>query len=104
MDCYLYEGERLVFEGEGWGIIVDDGATKRGVAVIYATHEACTLGFTRSMLKHKGDEESLDLNADEYVYGERCWHKYSEALTCRLCNAGVPEGIQALILMQAWEE
>ena len=106
MDCYLYDGERLVFESEGWGIIVDEGSTKRKTLgrTAYATHQACTLSFTRSMLKHKGDNGALNLDEDEYVYGERCWHKRSSTLTCIVCAALVPEGIQALILLQTWEK
>ena len=103
MNCYLYEGERLVFEGEGWGIIIDSGSKKRKVAnSTYATHKACTISFKRSMLEDKDNESSLDLDDNEFVYGERCWHKSHSTLTCKVCSAPVPEGVQALILLQTW--
>ena len=98
---YLYEGERLVFEGEGWGIIVDDGFKNRGYSegFVYGTHEECTLPYVQGQ----------DLGADEYSYGENCWSpRHNEgfdlngAAICCICEVAVPEGVQALILMQAW--
>lgn len=102
-DCYLHKGERLVFEGEGWGIIVDDGDTKRTYVEgdVYGTHQACTTPYSKN-----------DAENEVHPYGDNCWEPaYSNAElhpvrhtppVCRLCDAAVPEGIQALILMQAW--
>ena len=99
--CYLYEGERLVFEGEGWGIIVDDGFKNRTYSegFVYGTHEVCTIPY----------EPNYQLGSDEYSYGENCWSpRHNEgfdvegAAVCAICEVAVPEGVQALIFMQAW--
>lgn len=103
-NCYLYKGERLVFEGEGWGIIIDVGsATRRmGHGRTYATHKACTRDFKRSMLKEGGGEQDLNLNEREYVYGEVCWNKKMANTICKLCSDDVPAGIQALVMLSTW--
>lgn len=113
MNCYLYEDERLVFEGEGWGIIVDDGAAKRTYCegYVYGTHQECTDPW----LGVAGDNEKSAKEDQEgyYSYGENCWEPYSTdsnsrkdfkkgPAVCCLCDNVVPEGIQALILMEAW--
>ncbi len=96
MRCYLYDGERLVFEGEGWGIIVDDRNMVRTYSegAVYGTHMECTKSY-----KDKGEDDDI------YSYGENCWEPegkgYRHAV-CMMCNEAVPEGVQALILMEAW--
>lgn len=103
MECYLYDGERLVFEGDGWGIIIDDGHQNRGYSegFVYGTHQECTLSYIP-------DYETAQ---DEYSYGENCWSPTHEDGTnddgvaiCCLCETVVPEGVQALILMQVWAD
>ena len=103
MDCYLYEGERLVFEGDGWGIIVDDGRDGRLYAEgsVYGTHQECTeswLGKDKEAKKAKEDSEGY------YSYGENCWEPEIQGAptVCRICNEAVPAGVQALIQMEAW--
>lgn len=100
MNCYLYEGERLVFEGEGWGIIVDDGSSKRRhtEGSVYGTHQVCTKSYMQM------DEDYKD---ERLPYGEKCWAPDRSELTgavCCLCAAAVPDGVQALILMQLWAD
>ena len=103
MKCYLYQGERLVFEEEGWGIIIDDGHVNRSYTegFVYGTHQACTVPY----------DLAREPQHDEYSYGENCWSPVSDDgydnkgnAVCCICNAAVPEGIQALILLQAWAD
>ena len=82
-DIWLWERERLVYEGEGWGIIVDDARPKT-----YATHEACTVS-------HRSGEVGSS-------YGAMCWD--GTGSKCILCKETVPDGIQGLILMLNWEK
>ena len=105
MVCYLYEGERLVIEGEGWGIIIDDRYEGRGYreGAVYGTHQACTKDYNSD---EKDDDEV------RYSYGENCWepdvtrlyeyHRDVRVARCYLCEAAVPDEVQALILLQSW--
>ena len=102
MNCYLFKGERLVFESEGWGIIIDDKYNDRKYKEghVYATHQACT----KSYQPYEKYGEGVP-----YQYGEVCWEPErmkKEGRTvaeCFVCQVAVPEGVQALILMQAWD-
>jgi hypothetical protein len=95
MECYLYEGERLVYEGEGWGIIVDDADGSRGFnacnAKVYATHQECTVDATDEILE------------DKRPYGEDCWWQGESPAKCKLCSEPVPDGIQALVVIAVWD-
>ncbi len=112
MRCYLYEGERLVFEGEGWGIIIDDGESRRTYCegYVYGTHQACTDAW---LGQEKDEEKQNDPECGTYYsYGENCWEpEHSDPkvrpvthtpAVCCICNKPVPEGVQALILMEQW--
>ncbi len=103
MECYLYEGERLVFEGEGWGIIIDDGHPSRAYheGFVYGTHQVCTVSYD----PERGAEGAEADRGDEiYSYGENCWEpRTAKAAVCGLCEAAVPDGVQGLILMQRWD-
>ena len=98
--CYLYKGERLVYEGEGWGIIVDDGQTGptpddcREGGSVYATHAACT-----------GNYDKYEVDSELCSYGEFCWnpHESDSAPRCEICNEPVPEGIQGLVYLSKWD-
>lgn len=94
-----------MFEGEGWGIIIDDGYEGRGYreGAVYGTHQACTKDYD------PGCEDEV-----RYSYGENCWEPTGKSYKsnaredtgtvaeCYLCDAAVPKGIQALILLQGW--
>lgn len=105
--CYLYEGERLVFEGMGWGIIIDDGSADRSYVegFVYGTHQECTVPHDADRTP-ESDERDGYSGDERYSYGENCWEPVDDpdkgVAKCAMCNADVPEGVQALILMQAW--
>ena len=91
MRCWLFESERLVYEGEGWGIIVEDNPHRKHPA--YATHQTCTVPF------------SLDTGrGGDYVYGTLSWQPGYAFPACDNCEAPVPEGIQGLIIMMLWDK
>jgi hypothetical protein len=95
MKCYLYDDERLVYEGEGWGIIVDDDLSGRGFRAceskVYATHQECTVDA--------GEPTSGDVRQ----YGEDCWWAGCLPAKCKVCEEPVPEGIQALVIIAVWD-
>ena len=101
MRCYLYEGERLVYEGQGWGIIIDEGATGRKFVkgFVYGTHQECTVPYGGHAVTTEADR-----NEDTYSYGENCWEPATVGTpaVCSLCDKAVPDGVQALVLMQRW--
>jgi len=73
------------------------------VFVVWCIHEA--------VKKQKISDEDVN-DEGSYSYGENCWEpsrsdpnehpvRYTAAV-CSLCYKAVPEGVQALILMEAW--
>lgn len=92
MKIYLLSNETLVFEGMGWGIIEVSHITTN--MQIYGTHCACTI-------EPPDNYPLLDGSRTRPVYGEHCWAPPDTPL-CAYCKEPVPEGVQALILLRAW--
>ncbi len=103
--------ERLLFTKDDWSIYKAEyvyanrgrpdparsasgsGAGNEGYILAYAHHQGC-------------------IDDDDGTYGEppesaepvNCWHTGDSCQRCILCNADVPVGIQALIVMYQWEK
>jgi hypothetical protein len=102
MDCYLYKEERLVYESEGWGIIVDDidiigghRTFSEGEQSVYATHAKCTVSYD--------SEHDPERKHEGVTYGECCWDVDTEP-RCTVCKEQVPVSIQTLVALQSWEK
>ncbi len=91
MKAYLFESERLVYEGERWGIIIDDDPKRPRT---YGSHQACTTDYATY---------DYDSDTDESVYGSICWEVDDDHAVCENCGVAVPEGVQGLIIMTSKE-
>ena len=89
--CYLWVRERLVYEGEEWGIITDDDPTRLRT---YASHQACTISYAPGIPIKDGSLE----------YGCICWMPGNPNAVCGNCKQSVPEGIQGLVIMMEWDK
>lgn len=104
MDCYLYNEERLVYESEGWGIIVDDIDVNGGERDfheaelnVYATHSKCTVPYD---VQYGADQLE---RAEGTTYGECCWEAGTPP-QCVVCDEQVPVSIQTLVVLQSWDK
>lgn len=93
MKPYLFKSEIMVFEENGWGIIVD--TSDEHAENIYATHEEC------SMTEPEYDKRKA--TEDVHIYGEYCWTMNTPPV-CSQCNDEVPEEIQGLMVLHSWDE
>jgi hypothetical protein len=80
----LLNFERMVFEAEGWGIIVIDDIYTAYTSP-YASHKIC---------------ESDDEHA---IWGYRAWDLKSERKACQYCKEAVPECIVTLVMIEGWK-
>ncbi len=96
MRIYLLPQEKLLLEADGWAIIGSTGTIDR----TYASHSACTVEFSGD-IKHPIDRSIKTHRTNDMVYGEFCWFPDSSLprAECEICEAPVPEGIQALVLL-----
>ncbi len=70
--------ERMVFQAEGWGIVI---AGPKKDYLPYASHNGCS-GRT---------------------WGYRCWDTDYDTQTCGGCGDAVPECIVTLIMLEGWK-
>ncbi len=79
----LLQGERLVFEAEGWSIIIDDDAD---TPAVYGSHKDCN---SESKWGYMSWElEGLRASGEENL--------------CAFCHEPVPECIVTLVKIEDW--
>ena len=90
MNIYLLGSERLLIEIDGWGIIEQNENHGNDA---YASHQCLGAASNKGGKNRDGKP----------VYGEGCWVKNKKPAVCNYCGEPVPNGIQTLIYLHAWE-